>query len=148
MNEVLFCCGFVVTGSYKFSTLFLFAQKKKGTELQGNRFLTALKNILIQSIRPANIRRVYNHVPTMTSIFSLAVVGAAFGQEPDPNHVCAHGSCYPATGDLLVGREKNLKASSTCGLRKKERYCIVSHLQVSVCVLHVKFKFFFFQKLI
>uniref|UniRef100_A0A8C5IK64 Laminin subunit beta 2 n=1 Tax=Junco hyemalis TaxID=40217 RepID=A0A8C5IK64_JUNHY len=71
--------------------------------------------------------------PPACALMLSAVGGLVAGgwQEPDLSHGCARGSCYPATGNLLVGRASRLSATSTCGLDGPQEYCIVSHLQDS-----------------
>lgn len=59
--------------------------------------------------------------------------GLISSQTPNlEENVCARSSCYPATGDLMVGRQDILTASSTCGLNgRPEEFCIISRLQGS-----------------
>uniref|UniRef100_A0A8D2DLV8 Laminin subunit beta-3 n=1 Tax=Sciurus vulgaris TaxID=55149 RepID=A0A8D2DLV8_SCIVU len=48
----------------------------------------------------------------------FALPGFLYAQQ-----ACSHGACYPPVGDLLIGRTRFLRASSTCGLTKPETYC-------------------------
>ncbi|XP_023188119.1 laminin subunit beta-2-like [Xiphophorus maculatus] len=66
----------------------------------------------------------------MIHLSLLVLALNAFGQGlPSIPHGCTDGSCYPATGNLLIGRAVNLTATSTCGLDGPEQFCIVSYLQ-------------------
>jgi G3E family GTPase len=41
---------------------------------------------------------------------------------------CLGRDCHPQNGDLLVGRKKFLYASSTCGVKKPEYFCVYDYM--------------------
>ncbi|GAB0175769.1 laminin subunit beta-4 [Grus japonensis] len=59
----------------------------------------------------------------------LSVVVAALIRLQHAQDDCDAGSCHPAVGDLLLGRSKQLTASSTCGMNGPQKYCIISYLE-------------------
>lgn len=53
----------------------------------------------------------------------LCIILLAFASLVNGQQDCSRGGCYPAVGDLLIGRSDHLRASSTCGMEWPENYC-------------------------
>lgn len=59
----------------------------------------------------------------------LLALGGARAQQ-----ACEAGQCFPAVGDLLIGRGDRLVANSTCGLHGEEDYCIIGLCSKSLTI--------------
>ncbi|XP_075709792.1 laminin subunit beta-3 [Rhinoderma darwinii] len=53
----------------------------------------------------------------------LYIILLGFAYLVNAQQDCSRGGCYPAVGDLLIGRTDHLRASSTCGMGRPETYC-------------------------
>ncbi|KAH9285907.1 Laminin subunit beta-1 [Echinococcus granulosus] len=51
----------------------------------------------------------------------------------EDNYSCRNTICSPRAGDLLIGRDNALVASSTCGLENVDTYCVVTASGKSHC---------------
>lgn len=51
----------------------------------------------------------------------------------DDDYSCQNTICSPRAGDLLIGRDNALVASSTCGLENVDTYCVVTASGKSHC---------------
>ncbi|XP_009889167.1 PREDICTED: laminin subunit beta-4 [Charadrius vociferus] len=65
-------------------------------------------------------------LPSHTRLSAVVAVLIRLQQAQDD---CDAGSCHPAVGDLLLGRSKQLTASSTCGINSPQKYCIIGYLE-------------------
>ena len=78
----------------------------------------------------------------MTLSNSPAHLFAGLGQGFNPQFLqgCDRRSCYPATGNLLIGRADKLAATDTCGLEDKvsQEHCLMSDVMetLSGTILH------------
>nr|XP_023696882.1 laminin subunit beta-3 isoform X1 [Paramormyrops kingsleyae]XP_023696883.1 laminin subunit beta-3 isoform X1 [Paramormyrops kingsleyae] len=62
-------------------------------------------------------------------LLPMAALAALCGAQRD----CQRGACYPPSGDLLLGRDTYLRASSTCGLAAPETFCTLLGLGKVKC---------------
>ncbi|KAM7532855.1 hypothetical protein Aperf_G00000128727 [Anoplocephala perfoliata] len=65
--------------------------------------------------------------------FFLLIVALSVSYGYDDDYSCQNTICSPRAGDLLIGRDNALVASSTCGLESVDTYCVVTASGKSHC---------------